>query len=141
DAKRQGLLPDVFELHAQLRDGPAINPGTTQTHVPELFGKGSLYEVRRLPTHGWLVHAPCAIRDLHETKDSVTFRVDGWGRGPYSVLLAGVDRKPAAVTMTEIATDPGAPHPAARAAPTDFHAGERLLVITLSGPGAVHAQQ
>ncbi|MCU0917244.1 MAG: hypothetical protein MUC88_22175, partial [Planctomycetes bacterium] len=33
DAKRQGLLPDVFELHAQLRDGPAINPGTTQTHV------------------------------------------------------------------------------------------------------------
>ena len=82
DPKRQGLLPDVFHLQAQLRDGPAINPGTVQAHVPELFGKGTLYDVKRLPRRGWFLHAPCAIRDLRETEDSVSFVADGWDKKP-----------------------------------------------------------
>ncbi|MHC4520845.1 MAG: hypothetical protein ACYTAS_19820, partial [Planctomycetota bacterium] len=44
DAKRQGLLPDFFHLRAQVSDGPAINPGTVQAHVPELFDEGRLYD-------------------------------------------------------------------------------------------------
>jgi hypothetical protein len=48
DVDRQGLLPDYFVLEAQQREGPAINPGTTQAHVPELFDAGAIYDVRRL---------------------------------------------------------------------------------------------
>lgn len=35
--ERAGLLPDYVELIPQLRDGPAINPGTLQINVPQLF--------------------------------------------------------------------------------------------------------
>ncbi|MCG8683846.1 MAG: hypothetical protein MI892_03155, partial [Desulfobacterales bacterium] len=39
DKERQGLLPDFVYPRPQLLDGPAINPGTTQATVPELFGR------------------------------------------------------------------------------------------------------
>ncbi|MBP7054021.1 MAG: hypothetical protein KBE65_23670, partial [Phycisphaerae bacterium] len=52
DVDRQGLLPDYFLLEAQQREGPAINPGTTQAHVAELFDVGAIYDVRRLPAAG-----------------------------------------------------------------------------------------
>ncbi len=61
DKKRQGLLPDFYHLRAQISDGPAINPGTVQSHVPELFGQGRLYDVRRIAGPKWFVH--CALRD------------------------------------------------------------------------------
>jgi hypothetical protein len=139
DAKRQGLLPDVFELRAQLRDGPAINPGTVQAHVPELFGEGRLYDVRKLAAKGWFLHAPCAIRNLQETKDGVTFTVDGWGKGPYYVVLAGVDKKPAAVSTTQIAIGPVANRPVSQAQ-AQFNAPQRLLAITLTQPCEVRVQ-
>jgi len=136
DEKRQGLLPDVFELGPQMRDGPAINPGTVQAHVPELFDKGTLYDVKRLTTKGWFVHAPCAIRDLHEAKDSVTFTVDGWGRQVFYVLLSGVEAKPTGVTARPIA-----PSIAKRAGPSQanvhFNPQQRLLAITLTEPSEV----
>ena len=134
DQKRQGLLPDVFELWPQLRDGPAINPGTVQAHVPELFDKGRLYDMRKLATRGWFIHAPCAIRNIRETKDSVTFTVDGWGKNPYYVLLAGVDQKPVAVTTMPIAAGPVLRQPAAEQAQVHFNPQQRLLAITLNRP-------
>ena len=138
DPKRQGLLPDVFELRPQLRDGPAINPGTVQAHVPELFNLSRLYDVKKLARKGWFVHAPCAIRNLHETQDSVTFTVDGWGTGPYYVLLAGADRKPAAVMMTNILAGPVSARPAAREAQVHFQPSQRMLAITLNQPCEIH---
>ena len=140
DQKRQGLLPDVFELRPQLRAGPAINPGTVQAHVPELFDEGRLYDVRKLGTKGWFIHAPCAIRNLREARDSVTFTVDGWGRDPYYVLLAGVDQKPAAVTTTKIAPAPVANRPAPSEAQTHFNPGQRMLAITLNQPCEIHVR-
>jgi len=134
DQKRQGLLPDVFELRPQLRDGPAINPGTVQAHVPELFEKGRLYDMRKLATKEWFIHAPCAIRNIRETKDSVTFTVDGWGKNPYYVLLAGVDQKPVAVTTMPIAAGPVLRQPAAEQAQVHFNPQQRLLAITLNRP-------
>ena len=141
DTKRQGLLPDVFELRPQLRDGPAINPGTVQAHVPELFDQGCLYDVRKLTTNGWFIHAPCAIRNIRETKDSVTFTVDGWGRNPYYVLLAGVGHKPAGMTATQITAGPVLKPPAAGQAQVDFNAAQRLLAITLNRPCEIHVRQ
>ncbi len=136
DSKRQGLLPDVFDLTAQLRDGPAINPGTVQAHVPELFGEGTLYDVKRLPKRGWFLHAPCTIRDLREAEDSMTFLVDGWSQKRFYVLFSGIERKPPGITI----------HPLAQAARTatvedparmDFQPQQHLLVITLDAPSEV----
>ncbi|MEN6577541.1 MAG: hypothetical protein ABFD90_14445 [Phycisphaerales bacterium] len=135
DAKRQGLLPDYFLLRAQRSDGPAINPGTVQAHLPELFDKGTLYDVRRLSKTGWFVHAPCAVRDLKEADGTVTFTVDGWGSKVFHVLLAGVEKTP---TVTVRSTRPNArPQENAAQGTTEFHAQQRLLTITLRQPSEI----
>jgi hypothetical protein len=136
DQKRQGLLPDVFDLRGQRRDGPAINPGTVQARVPELFDKGTLYDVSRLPNRGWFIHAPCPIRDLRETPGSVTFTVDGWGDKTFRVLLSGVKEPPAQIEARPIGSER-----TKQVAPdrTTVHhdARQRLLVVTLAGPSEV----
>ena len=66
DADRQGLLPDYFLLNDQVSDGPAINPGTVGAHLPEAYGQGKLYDVRRLKGKAWFVHAPCEITSIAE---------------------------------------------------------------------------
>ena len=136
DRKRQGLLPDVFDLKAQLRDGPAINPGTVQAHVPELFGKGTLYDVKRLPKRGWFLHAPCAIRDLRETDNSVTFIADGWDKKQFHVLLSGVQQKPTTVTIRPLAQATGG-QAATDQTRIDFKPQQHLLTIALDGPSEV----
>jgi hypothetical protein len=139
DQKRQGLLPDVFDLKAQLRDGPAINPGTVQAHVPELFGKGTLYDMKKLPRKGWFIHAPCTIRDPRETDDSITFIADGWDQKHFYVLLSGVEQKPAGVTIRSLAQATGG-RAAEDQACLDFQAQQHLLVISLDGPSEVQLQ-
>jgi hypothetical protein len=139
DQKRQGLLPDVFELPAQLGDGPAINPGTVQAHVPELFGEGTLYDVKRLPKKGWFLHAPCAIHDWRETQDSLTFTVDGWNRKTFHVLLAGVDSRPTSLSIRSPAQAAPGPAPDEQAR-VNFLAPQRLLTIALDGPSVVQLQ-
>lgn len=135
DAKRQGLLPDYFLLRAQLSDGPAINPGTVQAHLPELFDKGVLYDIHRLPKTGWILHAPCAVRDLKEAEGTVTFTVDGWGSKVFCVLIAGVEKAP---TVTIHPTRPNArPQEGAAQAVSDFNAQQRLLTITLRQPSEI----
>lgn len=136
DAQRQGLLPDIFHLTAQHRDGPAINPGTVQAHVPELFGQGTLYSMRRLPKHGWFLHAPCPLRDLREAEDSITFHADSWGPKRFHLLLSGVDRKPTAIAIRPLTSGP---HAGAIDDPTriDFRPQQHLLVLALDGPSEV----
>ncbi|MHC4570441.1 MAG: hypothetical protein ACYTE3_32425, partial [Planctomycetota bacterium] len=56
DVERQGLLPDFFDLRGQISQGPAINPGTVQAHLAELYGKGKIYDVKRLARRGWFIH-------------------------------------------------------------------------------------
>ena len=136
DSKRQGLLPDVFELQAQLRDGPAINPGTVQAHVPELFGKGALYDFKRLPRKGWFLHAPCAVRDIRETDESVIFIADGWATKPFHILLAGVEQKPTEITIRRLVPVPGA-LPADDAKRISFNPQEHRLTILLDSPSEI----
>jgi hypothetical protein len=135
DEERQGLLPDLFKLEAQYRDGPAINPGTVQAHVPELFGLGSLYDVRRLERTGGFVHAPCALRDVQEVQNAVSFTVDGWGPKTYYVLVSGVQQEPADVTAQPV--DNGASDGPARA---HFNAEQKLLAISLRGAVRIRIQ-
>ena len=139
DEKRQGLLPDFFLLRAQISDGPAINPGTLQAHVPELMRTGRLYDVRKLSKTDWLVHAPCAIRNVREDSHSVCFALDGWGAKPYTVLISGVTTQPQAVTVRKPAGRTSALS-AATESESHFSSQKRLLTIPLEGVSHVRIE-
>jgi hypothetical protein len=97
DKERVGLLPDIYDLRGGYRDGPAINPGTVGAHIGDAYGKGKMYDMKRLKKRGWFFHAPCSIRDLREDNDGVTMKFDGWGEKPYYVLISGLEEKPASI--------------------------------------------
>ena len=101
DDKRQGLLPDFYFLVEQISDGPAINPGTVEAHLPELFGKGRMYDLKRLPKRGWFLIAPCQITSVEETAESVSFGVDGWGDRQFYVIVSGMDKSTRQFTATD----------------------------------------
>lgn len=140
DTDRIGLLPDFIQLKSQNRDGPAINPGTTQAHVPELFGVGKIYDVKRLSIHDCFIHAPCTIRDVVENNDSGVFTVEGWGIAPdskpYSVLISGWKGPTPYVTVWPLnqGSDPGSSRPSIYRASV---AGADLLVIDVAGSAII----
>ncbi|MBN2313844.1 MAG: hypothetical protein JXM79_07930 [Sedimentisphaerales bacterium] len=124
DRERQGLLPDFFDLIAQVSAGPAINPGTVQAHLPELYGKGKLYDVKMLPQRGWFVHAPCLISNIREDEDVVSLTVDGWSDKQYHVLISGIEREPKEVHIRKVAV---------HSDEIQYHPEHKLLIITLKG--------
>lgn len=130
DKDRQGLLPDFFHLRDQVSDGPAINPGTVGAHLGEAFGKGKLYDIKKLPQRKWFIHAPGAIAGICEDAQQVRFTVDILPGG--YVLITGLDKKP---TSIEIETALGID-----AVPSDeivFFEGDRCMSIKLPGSGTV----
>ncbi len=141
DADKQGLLPDFFLLKSQQRDGPAINPGTTQAHVAELFEAGKIYDIERLPGHGCFIHAPCEIRDVVEKDDLVSFTVDGWGARANArschVLVSGWAGPKPNVTACEAQAGSDLP-PACEPVPATFLPRSRLLIIDVRGAVRVH---
>ncbi len=94
DTDRQGLLPDFFLLVDQVSDGPSINPGTVGAHLPEAFDQGKLYDVRKLNTKLWFIHAPCEITAIAEQGSKITIEVAGWKSTPANVLISGIDQQP-----------------------------------------------
>ena len=132
DKGRQGLLPDSFRLREQIGEGPAINPGTVQAHIAELYGEGRIYDVKRLPERGWFIHAPCVISNIRQEKDSVTFVVDGWGDKPYYVLISGVQKEPSEVGLRRVALE-------SVFAPVEkgFCSEHKCLVISLKGKAEI----
>jgi len=136
DEKRQGLLPDIFELQQQISAGPAINPGTVQAHVPELYGKGKIYDMKKLRNRGWFVHAPCVISDIQEDKRSVTFTMDGWGGKQYFLLVSGIEKEPKNVSARQVYQESGQVPPF-KPAVNQFHSEHNCLVITLKGKSEV----
>ncbi|MHC4656893.1 MAG: hypothetical protein ACYS91_18020 [Planctomycetota bacterium] len=136
DQKRQGLLPDIFELQQQISAGPAINPGTVQAHVPELYERGKLYDMKKLRSRGWFIHAPCAISDIQEDKRSVTFTMDGWGDKPYYVLISSIDKEPKDISVREVRGLSSKPL-GFKSAGKEFHSEQNYLVITLEGKSEI----
>jgi len=135
DKTRQGLLPDFYHLKGQVSDGPAINPGTLQAHVPEAFDTGTMYDVQCLTSRGWLIHAPCKILDVNQAIDAVTLAVAGWGalgRGrPYRVLISGMSTQPEAVERCRLS---GPEQDLFEPAPFEFNTSLGLLTIEARGP-------
>ncbi|UCG58401.1 MAG: hypothetical protein JSU70_02630 [Phycisphaerales bacterium] len=136
DEKRLGLLPDFFDLRTQVGAGPAINPGTVQAHVPELYGLGKVYHLRKISGKNWLIHAPCAISDINEGEDCLAFTTDGWGDKSYSVLASGVDSEPGEVQASKLVeyTDKS---PAFEPAQAELHKEAGILVIALRGKSRI----
>jgi hypothetical protein len=136
DKKRQGLLPDIFNLQEQVSAGPAINPGTVQAHVPELYEKGKIYDLKKLRNRGWFIHAPCVISDIREDKRSVTFTVDGWGGKQCFVLISGIEKEPKDVSARQVYQESGQVPPF-KPAVKEFHSERNCLVITLKGKSQI----
>jgi hypothetical protein len=67
----------------------------------------------------------------------VTFAVDGWGRNPHYVLIAGVDQKPAAVAIAGVGPGRTSQQPAGQGQ-AHFNPQQRLLAITLDRPCEIH---
>jgi len=133
DTERQGLLPDFFHLVAQRSDGPAINPGTVQAHIPEYFAVGKNYDLKRIPAKKWFVHAPCRINRVEESKDLIKLTVEGRINKQYQVLISGIQKEPAQVTAAD-------PHREAiffKPAQTEFHPDINALIITLTTPAQI----
>lgn len=136
DKKRQGLLPDIFNLQEQVSAGPAINPGTVQAHVPELYERGKQYDMKKLRSRGWFIHAPCVISDIREDKSAVTFTVDGWGGQQYFVLVSGIEKEPSGVSAREIYQE-SSQAPLFKPVVKQFHGEHNCLVITLKGKSQI----
>ncbi len=136
DEERQGLMPDFFDLKTQIGAGPAINPGTVQAHLAELYGKGKVYDVKKLSNRGWFVHAPCVISDIRENGDCITLVVDGWGEKQYYVLVSGIQREPRDVLARKIVQE-STEMPAFESAEKEFHGEYGNLVIKLRGKSEI----
>jgi len=136
DEKRQGLLPDFFELREQISAGPAINPGTVQAHLAELYGKGKIYDVKKLRNRGWFVHSPCVISDVREDKSGVTFIADGWSYKPYFVLISGIEKEPSEVGVRKVFQESTEPPPF-KPAKKEFYSEHGYLIITLKGKSQI----
>ena len=94
DLKRQGLSPNVFYLGAQLRDGPAINPGTVQAVAARYYRQTPFYGFRAVRERRWLIHVPGEIADLGVTTAGARFVVEGWPARGYQVLIQGLKELP-----------------------------------------------
>ncbi len=136
DKERQGLLPDIFELQQQISAGPAINPGTVQAHVPELYGRGKIYDVKKLPNRGWFIHAPCVISDIRESISSVTLTVGGWHNKTYYVLISGIEKEPKDVGVRKVFLISSEPPPF-KPAKKEFYSERGYLIITLKGKSQI----
>ena len=140
DEERQGLLPDFFELRDQISAGPAINPGTVQAHLAELYGKGKIYDVKKLRHSGCFIHAPCVISDIREDRDFVNFTADGWGGvhgdKSYYVLISGIEKEPDGVSVRKVLEDSDKPL-SAKSAEKQFHSEYGNLIIRLQGKSEI----
>jgi hypothetical protein len=125
DAQRRGgLLPDYFLLKAQVRDGPAINPGTLQENLAEAYGKTPMCTVTRL-SGGSLVHAPGEVREEPAEGGALKMSVTAWPEDAYRILITRLDRAPAAVRWNGVSVTP------------QYVDGARALIVPLKGSGTL----
>jgi hypothetical protein len=94
DQERKGLLPDFFDLRAQLRDGPAINPATVQVPAMRYFREQSAYEFHVFRKHGLRAHVPGTLSVVDEGASGVAFNYKSWAPQPCFLLVNGFSNPP-----------------------------------------------
>ena len=90
-----------------------------------MFGEPALYDFRPLSRHGLLVHTPGPISDIKESSQGVSFRVNGWPRPPWYVLINGFSTRPT-VKLSGVETPVQGPH--------QYQEPEGRLILRLNGP-------
>jgi hypothetical protein len=124
------LLPDSFDLRAQHRNGPPINPATLQACASRYFGSQrpsgfpEIYDFWCFRKNGLRVHAPGAITRAEESDGRISFESQSWLEGPYFVLINGLAKKP------QLRID-GKPVDCAE--PHQFQEKEGRLILNLQG--------
>jgi hypothetical protein len=121
---RGGLLPDYLVLKPQERDGPAINPGTVQANLAEAYGRTPMYTLTRI-SNGMLVHVPGDAAEVRCAGDTLVLKIDAWPESGYRLLITGMQRAPAAVTLN------------GEALKSTYLAEAKALIIPLRGDGTV----
>lgn len=123
-----GLLPDSFILRSQHRNPPDINPATLGASAIRLFTRNSIYDFRRLPQNGLLIHAPCVIRPERSEPRRARFHLDAWEQEPFYIVINGFPAKPR-LRMGG--------HPVEIARPSSFDADHGQLILQLHGPSDI----
>lgn len=128
---RQGMLPDSFDLRAQHRNDPAINPGTVQANAFRALGQAPYYSFASARKYGALLHAPGSLADVVETEKALSFAVKPAITGPYRLLVARLPdgRTDAKKRSTVELNGVTAPDLAIQ-----YDAAEGWLILTLDGP-------
>jgi hypothetical protein len=109
DGPAQGCLPDAFELRAQQRNPVPINPGTLLPQAAIALGQDPLWDRACFRKAEVWVLAPGPIQTQSEATNSLRFRVQGWPRHPYQILIAGRRQLPE-VRINRRQTPVVAPH-------------------------------
>ena len=138
DTDRQGLLPDLFHLRAQLGDGPPINPGTVQTNAVRLFRALPIYSLRAVHPLRVFVHVPGLVDQVlvrrplpgNPQRTTISFRVTPWLTRRCYVLINGLDHVPQ-VKLNGVSTPITSPHQ---------YLTSGSLVLQLLGPTRVEIQ-
>lgn len=131
DAARQGLLPDSFVLRAQLRDGPAINPGTVLSQALHFYEDIPVYQMAAFHRAGWRVHASGRISPLAETSDGIRFTVESWRPSSHWLLINGLRKSPR-VLIDQQFVPLDAPH--------QFLVSEGLLILNIPQSARIEIQ-
>jgi len=96
DHPYRGLLPDSFELTAQVRNPSDINPATLQPLALPLLGTLPSYQCEVLPATGIIAHLPGSITILQDSTNSITLETRS--NLPASLLLNRC-RKPSTILI------------------------------------------
>jgi hypothetical protein len=120
-----GLLPDYFLLKQQKRDGPAINPGTVQANLAEVYGKTPMYTLTRL-SNGMLIHAPGEVTENGDADGTITLKIDAWPKTEYKVLVTGIHAAPGKVRWNS-----------SRDVRMNYLTNAKALIVYLSGDGVL----
>ena len=124
DAVRGGLLPDSFVLLAQQQNPADINPATVGIGAVRLYTGKPLYDCRALGEAGLLVHAPGGIEVGKCGAGSASFRVRGWPKEPYFVVVNGLTKAPTVRINS---------HPTPLTAPSEFLQDGGNLILQVRG--------
>lgn len=131
EPEAQGLLPDSFDLRTQSRNPVPINPATLLPVALQALGEARVYDLHCFRQAGLAVHAPGPIEPLEESAARIRFRVEGWPKRPWKVLVTGLQRQP------HITVDG---NPADTDLRREYHRSSGRLVLTLDRAGVIELE-
>ena len=102
----------------------------------KLYGKGKIYDLKKLANHGWFIHTPCAVRDIRENERDVSLITDGWVDKPYYILISNIEAAPSEVMVRRLANG-SCQSSGFEPAENEFHGPDNFMVIRLRGRSEV----